>query len=108
VSALRKLEILRAVEASELPAESSLSRLGVPRTTYYRWRRKFRLFGYQGLHDLSPYRGRTWNQLLPDDVYYGRRESIIRRRAELKERTMARRRKENTQTMRSVGTGTVT
>jgi hypothetical protein len=31
----------------------------------------------------------------PDDVYYGRRERILNRRQELKEKTLARRRRRN-------------
>ena len=31
----------------------------------------------------------------PDDVYYGRRERILSRRQELKEKTLARRRRRN-------------
>ncbi len=32
-----KLEIIRTVEASHLPARQTLAMLGIPRTTYYRW-----------------------------------------------------------------------
>jgi len=62
-----KLELLRAVEASPLPTAEALARLDVPASTYYRWRRKFRSQGRQGLQDLSPYKGRVWNQLLADE-----------------------------------------
>jgi putative transposase len=65
MSAREKLEILRAVESSPLPIAEGLARLDVPASTYYRWRRKFRSQGRRGLQDVSPYKGRSWNQLLP-------------------------------------------
>ena len=37
----------------------------------------------------------------PDDVYYGRRQSILERRNELKRKTLARRKQLNTQNTRS-------
>ena len=35
--AAEKLEIIRLVEQSHLPARRTLDRLGVPRATFYRW-----------------------------------------------------------------------
>ena len=32
-----KLEIIRLVEQSHLPAKRTLDKLGIPRTTFYRW-----------------------------------------------------------------------
>ena len=65
MSAQRKLEVLRAVEGSDLPVRAALARLDLAPSTYYRWRRRFRKNGFEGLYDQSPYKGRTWNQLLP-------------------------------------------
>lgn len=64
----QKLEILRAVEGSGLPAIQALRQLGIPRSTYYRWRRKSRHIGSAGLADRKPGRGRVWNQLLAEEV----------------------------------------
>jgi len=67
MSVEQKLAILRAVECSPLPITRALARLDVPTSTYYRWRRAFRRQGRQGLKDLSSYKGRVWNQLLPQE-----------------------------------------
>ena len=60
-----KLEVLRAVQGSGLPVKQVLDQLGIASSTYYRWRQSFRSRGQPGLHDRSPARGRTWNQILP-------------------------------------------
>ena len=62
-----KLEVLRAVQGSGLPVKQVLSQLGIPRSTYYSWRNNFRSRGRPGLHDRSPVRSRTWNQILPEE-----------------------------------------
>ena len=72
MSAELKLEVLRAVQGSELPATQILSQLGIAKSTYYRWRQNFRCRGRPGLHDQPPARKRTWNQVLP-----GERDKIL-------------------------------
>ena len=67
MSVQEKMEILRAVECSPLPTIEALARLDVPASTYYRWRRAFRRQGRMGLADVSPHKGRVWNQLLPEE-----------------------------------------
>ena len=65
MSAQKKLEVLRVVEGSGLSARDALAHLAISASTYYRWRRRFRSQGTDGLHDRSPYKGRSWNELLP-------------------------------------------
>jgi transposase InsO family protein len=67
MSAENKLKVLRAVESSGLPIKEALTRLDVPRATYYRWRKRFQAQGRKGLEDLSTYKGQSWNQLLPHE-----------------------------------------
>jgi putative transposase len=62
-----KLEILRAVESSHVPVKAALIRLGVPFSTYYRWKANLERQGIEGLRDRSPFKGRTWNQILPEE-----------------------------------------
>ena len=45
MSAERKLEVLRAVEGCGVPVGEALSKLEVCASTYYRWRRRFRMAG---------------------------------------------------------------
>lgn len=67
MSTQTKMEILRLVEGSDLPVRETLARLDLPASTFYRWRRKFRRCGRDGLVDRSPYRGKMWNELLPQE-----------------------------------------
>jgi len=65
--ASEKLEIIRLVEQSHLPARQTLDRLGVPRTTFYRWYDKYLSDGVDGLEDRSPKPSKVWNRI-PDDI----------------------------------------
>lgn len=65
--ASEKLEIIRLVEQSHLPATRTLEMLGIPRTTFYRWYDRYQAFGETGLKDRRPHPGRVWNRI-PDDV----------------------------------------
>ena len=62
-----KLEILGAVESSSLHVKDSLTRLDLPSSTYYRWKANFARRGREGLHNRSPFKGRTWNEILPHE-----------------------------------------
>ena len=63
----QKLEILRAVESSSLTVNEALLRLDVPSSTYYRWKANFDRHGRGGLKDRSPFKGKTWNEILPHE-----------------------------------------
>ena len=65
--ASEKLEIIRLVERSHLPARRTLDKLGIPSTTFYRWYDRYRVFGEDGLEDRTSGPGRVWNRI-PDDV----------------------------------------
>ncbi|MFA5261000.1 MAG: IS3 family transposase [Candidatus Omnitrophota bacterium] len=62
-----KMEIIRVVESSGLSATKTLEKIGIPRGTYYRWKKKLRLYGCKGLEDRQPHHRRMWNQLTPDE-----------------------------------------
>jgi len=61
----QKMDIIRQVESSQLSISGALEKLDMPKSTYYRWKKKLRNMGSLGLTDNKPYRARTWNQLLP-------------------------------------------
>jgi len=65
--ASEKLEIIRLVEQSHLPIKQTLDKLGIPRTTFYRWYDRYQLGGSEALEDQSPRPSRVWNRI-PDDV----------------------------------------
>ena len=70
--ASEKLEIIRTVEASHLPAKRTLATLGIPSSTFYRWYDFYLESGVDGLEDRSPRPRSVWNRI-PDDT----REQII-------------------------------
>jgi len=65
--ASEKLEIIRLVEGSHLSARLTLAKLGIPRTTFYRWYDRYLQRGEAGLQDQSPKPKHAWNRI-PDEV----------------------------------------
>ena len=85
--ATEKLEIIRLVEQSHLPARRTLDKLGIPRATFHRWYDRFLSGGVEALEDRRPRPGRVWNRI-PEDV----RERIVElalNRPELSPRELA-------------------
>ncbi len=66
-SASEKLEIIRLVEGSHLSARRTLAKLGIPRTTFYRWYDRYLMRGEAALEDQSPKPAHVWNRI-PDAV----------------------------------------
>jgi putative transposase len=49
--ASEKAEIIELVEQSHLPAKRTLNKLGIPRSTFYRWYDRYREGGIEALAD---------------------------------------------------------
>ena len=60
-----KMEVIRLVEGSVLPIKQTLRELDVPRSSFYRWYRRYRDEGYDGLANKPPNARRFWNKI-PD------------------------------------------
>ncbi len=58
-----KLEIIRLVEASHLGVKQTLEKIGVSKSTFYRWYDLYARFGEQGLEDRRAGPGRVWNRI---------------------------------------------
>jgi len=85
--ASEKLEIIRLVEQSHLPARRTLEKLGIPRATFNRWYDRFLTGGVEALEDRRPRPNRVWNRI-PEVV----RDQIIElalERPELSPRELA-------------------
>ena len=61
--ASEKLEIIRTIEGSHLPAKQTLDMLGIPRTTFYRWYDRYVEVGFAALADRSPCPKSVWNRI---------------------------------------------
>ena len=64
--AAEKLEIIRIVEQSHLPAKHTLDKLGIPRRTFYRWYDRFLEGGPEALEDRPSAPSRVWNRITED------------------------------------------
>lgn len=62
-----KLEIIKLVEQSHLSVKQTLDRLGIPRSTFYRWYDLYLTGGVDALEDKAPMPTRVWNRI-PDDI----------------------------------------
>ena len=62
-SAADKLEIIRVVEQSHLPARRTLEQIGVPRATFYRWYDLYAAGGPEALADRPSRPERIWNRI---------------------------------------------
>ncbi len=67
ISQAEKMEIIRTVEQSELSARRTLEELGINRSTFYNWYRRYSEDGYDGLADKRPNARRFWNKI-PESV----------------------------------------
>jgi putative transposase len=85
--ASEKLEIIRLVERSHLPAKQTLDRLGIARPTFYRWYDLYLRFGEDGLADRRPGPRQGWNRI-PDKVQ-GQILDMALERCELSPRELA-------------------
>lgn len=65
--ASEKLEIIELVDNSHLPVRRTLDKLGIPKTTFYRWYDRYQALGPEGLEDRSGGPGRVWNRI-PDEI----------------------------------------
>ncbi len=81
-TAAEKLEIIRLVERSNLSIKATLSELGVPRSTFYRWYLRYQACGPDGLSDRKAGPRQFWNRI-PQAV----REQVVRAALEQPEKS---------------------
>ena len=66
--ASEKLEIIRIVEQSHLPARKTLDQLGIPRRTFYRWYDRYLEGGPEALTDRPSTPSKVWNRI-PENIH---------------------------------------
>jgi putative transposase len=65
--ASEKFEIIRIVEQSHLAVRRTLTQIGIPPTTFYRWYDRYVEHGPEGLEDRPSRPSKVWNRM-PDPV----------------------------------------
>ena len=66
-TASEKLEVIRLVETSDLGVRRTLQELGIHRSTFYNWYRRYLAEGLDGLQPKQPERKHYWNKI-PEPV----------------------------------------
>jgi len=61
-----RMAIIRVVENSSLGVKRTLQELDINRSTFYKWYRRYRDDGYEGLASKPPDRRQFWNAIPPD------------------------------------------
>ena len=61
--AAEKLEIIKLVEQSHLPAKQTIDQLGIARRTFYRWYDRYLDGGPEALADRPSSPSRVWNRI---------------------------------------------
>ena len=74
--ASEKLEIIRLVEQSHLPARRTLQTLGILPSTFYRWYDRYQTGGPEALEDRRSKPKRVWNKI-PDTIRDSLRHPVI-------------------------------
>ena len=85
--ASEKLEIIRIVEQSHLPAKKTLDQLGIARATFYRWYDRYLEGGPEALEDRPARPIRVWNRIAPR--FRARSSSMALEQSELSPRELA-------------------
>ncbi len=62
VSASEKLELIRLVEGSSLSIGRTLAEIGLSRSTFYAWYKRYLDGGPEALEDRKPRAGAVWNR----------------------------------------------
>ena len=65
-SGSEKMEMIRLVEHSELPARATLREIGIPPSTFYGWYQRYLDGGPEALEDRRPPPRARWNRISPE------------------------------------------
>ena len=67
MSAEKKREMIELVRRAPQAKRRTIAELGLSRSTFYRWQRRYRDHGEAGLVDRKPEPGAVWNRLRPQE-----------------------------------------
>ncbi len=67
-TASEKLQIIQRVEQSSLPVRRTLRQLGIRKSTFYGWYRRYVEGGLEALEDQPPRPSRVWNKVPEEAV----------------------------------------